>query len=303
MRSDDDALADFGRYLQWERGRSAHTVRAYLGDLQHLRAHLGGDSVDSAVLRATLADLRGWLGGQAAAGRSRATIARRAAAARTFYAWAHRSGEIADDPALRLVSPKRARTLPTVFSRTDMELVLGDAAVAGDGGDAVGLRDRAMLELLYASGIRVGELAGLDVDDVDLDQGVARVLGKGARERTVPFGAPARAALTDWIRRGRPGLANEASGAALFLGARGRRIGQRQARAAVHTALARVPDLPDAGPHAIRHTAATHVLDGGADLRMVQELLGHRSLATTQLYTHVSIDRLKDSYARAHPRA
>ena len=344
MQSDREVIEGFTRYLQWERGRSVHTVRAYRGDLAALAEHLAGPATDPVAdpatdlptepalapaaspvtqpapdpvaspvtqpapepdrLRsATLADLRAWLGAQAAAGQTRATLARRAAAVHTFYAWAERVGVIAQDPALRLISPKRGASLPTVLSRADVGALLDDAAVAADEGAAATVRDWAMLELLYASGIRVGELTGLDVDDVDLSQGLARVLGKGARERTVPFGDPARQALRQWVRQGRPLLASPRSGAALFLGVRGGRIGQRQVRTAVHSALSRHPDLADAGPHALRHTAATHVLDGGADLRLVQELLGHRSLATTQLYTHVSVERLKDSYARAHPRA
>jgi integrase/recombinase XerC len=177
------------------------------------------------------------------------------------------------------------------------------AAVAADDDDPVHLRDRAALELLYASGMRVGELTGLDVDDVDLSGGTARVLGKGDKERIVPFGAPAADALEQWLRTGRPRLATPQSGAALFLGRRGRRVGQRQVREALHQLLAHLPDVADMGPHGLRHSAATHLLEGGADLRAVQEILGHSSLATTQVYTHVSIDRLRAAYQQAHPRA
>ena len=175
--------------------------------------------------------------------------------------------------------------------------------MAADDDDPLHLRDRAALELLYATGIRVGELVGLDVDDVDLDVDVLRVIGKGDKERRVPFGVPARRAVTTWLEEGRPRLATAASGPALLLGRRGRRADQRQIRAVVHELLRHVPDAPDLGPHGLRHSAATHLLEGGADLRMVQELLGHASLATTQIYTHVSVDRLKRSYAQAHPRA
>lgn len=160
-----------------------------------------------------------------------------------------------------------------------------------------------MLELLYATGIRVGELCGLDVDDLDHERRVVRVLGKGRKERTVPYGAPAARALDAWLHRGRAALARSGSGPALFLGARGGRLDQRAVRSLVHARLADVPGAPDLGPHGLRHTAATHLLEGGADLRSVQELLGHASLATTQIYTHVTTDRLRQAFKQAHPRA
>ncbi len=160
-----------------------------------------------------------------------------------------------------------------------------------------------MVELLYATGIRVGELTGLDVDDVDPDRRTLRVLGKGNKERTVPFGVPAAVALDDWLRRGRPALVSSLSGPALFLGQRGKRVDPRQVRSVVGTLLEALGDTAATGPHALRHSAATHLLDGGADLRAVQEILGHSSLATTQIYTHVSVERLRNSYRQAHPRA
>jgi integrase/recombinase XerC len=160
-----------------------------------------------------------------------------------------------------------------------------------------------MVELLYATGVRVGELAGLDVDDLDPDRRTLRVLGKGNKERTVPYGLPAALAVDDWLRRGRGKLAAADSGPALFLGARGRRVDQRQVRSVVKGLFEALGDTSATGPHSLRHTAATHLLDGGADLRAVQEILGHSSLATTQIYTHVSVDRLRKSYQQAHPRA
>ncbi|MGB3769596.1 MAG: tyrosine-type recombinase/integrase, partial [Rhodococcus sp. (in: high G+C Gram-positive bacteria)] len=169
--------------------------------------------------------------------------------------------------------------------------------------DPVAVRDRLIVELLYATGVRVGELCGLDIDDVDRTRLVLRVLGKGDKERVVPFGAPADRALDVWIHSGRPSLATSASGPALLLGRRGARLNQRQARTVVHDVLSAVPGAPDLGPHGLRHSAATHLLEGGADLRVVQELLGHASLATTQIYTHVSVDRLRAVHDRAHPRA
>jgi integrase/recombinase XerC len=298
-----DAVAAFERHLRSERGRSEHTIRAYLGDLRGLVGFLEAECGVTDLGQTTVRDLRDWLGEQARRGAARSTLARRSAAARTFFGWAARTGRIATDPSLRLVAPRRAGHLPHVLRQSDAAALLDVAAIATDDEDPIHLRDRAALELLYASGIRVGELAALDIDDIDLGGRVVRVMGKGAKERTVPFGAPAGDAVADWLARGRPAVATEASGPALFLGRRGRRADQRQIRSALHALLAHVPDAPDLGPHGLRHSAATHLLEGGADLRLVQELLGHASLATTQIYTHVSVDRLKQSYRQAHPRA
>lgn len=293
--------ADFEAHLHREKARSAHTVRAYLADLDHLADFL--DERGCGLLDVGLADLRSWLGAQAAAGVARSTLARRAASVRTFCRWATRSGRMTQDPSLRLAAPKRHGALPDVLAPKDVEALLDIAAIASDDEDPIHIRDRALLELLYATGIRVGELTALDLDDVDDERQVVRVIGKGDKERTVPFGGPAREALEQWRRIGRPRLVKEGSGPALFLGQRGGRVDQRQVRTVVHRLLEHVPDAPDVGPHGLRHTAATHLLEGGADLRVVQELLGHASLATTQIYTHVSIDRLRDSYRQAHPRA
>jgi integrase/recombinase XerC len=250
-----------------------------------------------------LATLRSWLAKQQTLGKSRATLSRRATAVRVFTAWALRAGRAPADPGALLASPRVGRTLPTVL-RVDEARGLLDAVsgAAADGGP-VALRDVAILELLYATGIRVGELCGLDVADVDRARRLVRVFGKGRKERSVPFGRPADRALDDWVSRGRPVLAVSASGPALFLGARGRRIDQRAVRSMVHSRLGAVAGSPDLGPHGLRHSAATHLLEGGADLRSVQELLGHASLATTQLYTHVTSDRLRKAYRQAHPRA
>lgn len=295
-------LADYERHLSAERDLTPHTVRAYVSDIASLLDHaarLGHARVAEVDLRA----LRSWLAKQQTMGRSRTTIARRATAARVFTAWLARTGRAPADVGASLGSPKAHRSLPPVL-RTDEASGLIEAAVAAaDDGSPVGLRDVAMLELLYATGVRVGELVGLDVDDLDRERHVVRVLGKGRKERTVPFGRPAARAVEFWLRRGRPLLATAESGAAMFLGVRGRRIDQRAVRTMVHRRIADVPGAPDIGPHGLRHTAATHLLEGGADLRSVQELLGHASLATTQLYTHVSTDRLRRAYRQAHPRA
>jgi integrase/recombinase XerC len=296
-----ELLHEFSRHLGAERGRSMHTRRAYLGDVRHLLSFASSRGITE-VADLRIGDLRAWLGVQADAGAARATIARRAAAARTFLKWAEHTRKIPADPSIRLVAPKRRAGLPEVLKQAEASDLLDLAAVRADDLDPIHVRDKAVLELLYASGIRVGELSALDVDDVDLRQNVVRVMGKGAKERIVPFGIPAATAITDWLTV-RPRVVNERSGPALFLGRRGRRVDARQVRSAVHELLSHLPDAPDLGPHGLRHSTATHLLEGGADLRMVQEILGHASLATTQIYTHVSVDRLRRSYEQAHPRA
>jgi len=282
---------------------SAEDERAEDGSAEHeaVQGIAGGD-LDAALVAATLVDLRSWLSAQSEEGAARATIARRAAAARTFYRWATRTGRVTADPSLRLVAPRRRGRLPAVLRQGDAAQLLDVAAIAADDEDPIHVRNRAVLELLYASGIRVGELVAIDIDDLDLTTDMVRVTGKGSKERVVPFGIPARRALRAWLAQ-RPRLVTSDSGAALFLGRRGRRVDPRQVREVVHGLVAHVRDAPDVGPHGLRHSAATHLLEGGADLRVVQELLGHASLATTQLYTHVSVDRLRRSYEQAHPRA
>ncbi len=296
------ALAAYERHLASERDLSVHTVRAYVGDVAGLLEHaaaLGHTDLRTLDLRT----LRSWLAKQQTLGRSRSTMARRATAVRVFTAWAVRSGRADGDPGASLGSPKAHKSLPPALSAAEARALLDAAAVRADDGSPTGLRDVAILELLYATGIRVGELCGLDVDDVDRGRRVLRVLGKGRKERTVPYGVPADRAIGQWLESGRPALVVPGAGAAMFLGARGRRIDQRAVRTVVHKRLADVPEAPDMGPHGLRHTAATHLLEGGADLRTVQELLGHASLATTQIYTHVSNERLRQAYRLAHPRA
>jgi integrase/recombinase XerC len=298
-----EALGAFRRHLSAERGRSAHTVRAYGGDVEALLvfvARRGGSRLQDIEL----ATLRAFLAEQTVQGRQRSTIARRAAACRVFTAWLHGTGRTASDAGARLRSPRATRALPAVLRQDQAAGLLATAASGGTGGAGgpLNLRDTAMLELLYATGVRVGELCGADVDDVDLDRRTLRVLGKGTKERVVPFGVPARDAVRAWLSSGRARLATPASGPALLLGVKGRRIGARQVRDVVQAAGLTV-GVSRLAPHAIRHSAATHLLVGGADLRSVQELLGHATLATTQIYTHVSVDRLRASYRQAHPRA
>ncbi|WP_282784266.1 tyrosine recombinase XerC [Nocardia sp. CC201C] len=299
----DALLVEYGRHLRLGRNRSEHTTRAYVGDARSLLEHLVQRSADSGVGEVDVALLRSWLSAQAAKGAARTTMARRASSARTFTAWLTHTGRLVVDPGPRLGSARAHRVLPAVLGREQARSAMDAAESGAAQEDPLALRDRLIVELLYATGIRVGELCGLDVDDVDRERRLVRVLGKGNKERSVPFGGPADTALENWLRRGRPALATADSGRALLLGRRGRRIDQRQARTVVHEVISAIPGAPDMGPHGLRHTAATHLLEGGADLRVVQELLGHASLATTQLYTHVSIDRLKKVHDQAHPRA
>jgi integrase/recombinase XerC len=318
------ALAAFERHLRSERSLSVHTVRAYLGDIRSLLEHATRQGA-GAPQDISLTELRGWLAVQHESGAARTTLARRGDAARAFTAFAHRSGWLAADPGPQLGTLKTRRVLPHVLRQDEMAVVLAgldkathpaaadtaetgiaetgttEAAAATEA--AVILRDAAVLELFYATGIRVSELCELDPGHVDYGRRTVRVRGKGDKERTVPVGAPALRAVTRWLDTGRPVLATAASGPALFLGVRGGRLDPRAARRIVHDRLREAGASRDTGPHGLRHSAATHLLEGGADLRSVQEILGHSSPATTQIYTHVSIERLKSSYRQAHPRA
>jgi len=297
-----EAVQAFDRYLRAERGRSTNTARAYLADvtllLEHAMAH-GADRLDAV----DLVRLRGWLAALAGEGLARSTVARRASSARTFTRWCARTGRMRQDPGTRLLARGAPSRLPVVLRREQAGELMDLAATRADDDEPAHLRDLAALELLYATGIRVGELVGLDLDDVDLDRRVIRVMGKGSKERVVPVGVPAVDAVLSWLQRGRPRLVASTSGPALLLGSRGGRWNQRQARAAVTNLSDQSSITQRVGPHTLRHSSATHLLEGGADLRSVQEMLGHASLATTQIYTHVSVERLRLTYQRAHPRA
>lgn len=332
----DAALDGFARHLRAERGLSAHTVTAYESDLRSLLEFIesttslnepfveepGVEQPGVGIL--TLDLLRDWLWRDAQNGLSNKSLARRTSSVRGFTGWLHRTGAIETDCGLRLKSPKPGSSLPRVLTLTNVSDILTHLESAAADDDPVAIRNLAIVELLYASGIRVSELASLDLPDVNLDDHVVRVTGKGSKERIVPFGIPAATALRRYLAIARPALIAEARddapqhslndapqhsphnaphGSAYFVGARGARINVRTVYQLVASLLAELPGDGPIGPHTLRHTAATHVLDGGADLRIVQELLGHSSLATTQVYTHVSQERLKDSYERAHPRA
>lgn len=294
------AVDDFASHLAAERGFSAHTVRSYSSDLARLTAFASSRGVVDAEA-VDLELLRDWLWEGSQSGLAKSTLARRSATARAFGGWLRRTGVVGTDTAARLKAPKADKHLPRVLSRAEMDGILASVADRAATGDPGALRDLAIVELLYASALRVSEVAGLDLPGLDLGRLTVRVLGKGSKERVVPFGVPAQRALSDYLDRGRPALAIN-SAPAVFLGALGGRIGTRTIYATVSSLLSTLPGGA-AGPHALRHTAATHLLDGGADLRAVQELLGHASLATTQIYTHVSTERLTESYSSAHPRA
>jgi integrase/recombinase XerC len=299
-----ERLAEFERHLAAERGLSPHTVRAYLGDVGALLGEACRDGLDD-LRGLSITVIRAWLAGQHARGMARASLARRAAAARAFTAFGHARGWLVSDPGPLLGTPKPARHLPDVLRQEQMEEVFAAAPEPGDDPLKAALagRDTAIIELLYASGIRVSELCGLDLGDVDDGRRTVRVLGKGGKERVVPVGQPAVLAVQRWRDTGRPVLVSERSGPALYLGARGGRLDPRTARRVVHARIAAAGSVPDTGPHGLRHSAATHLLEGGADLRSVQEILGHATLATTQIYTHVSVERLLSAYRQAHPRA
>jgi len=292
-------VSAFERHVAAERGRTGHTVRAYVTDVVSLLDHAARLG-HADVAEVDLAVLRSWLARLRSGGAARTTLARRAAAARVFCAWAFRTGRAPHDAGSLLATPRSVRSLPPVLRPAQAAALVERAA---EDTSPLGLRDRLVVELLYATGVRVSELCGLDLDDVDRERRVVRVLGKGSKERSVPYGAPAERALADYLARGRPALAVPGSGPALLLGARGRRADPRTVRRVVHERMAAVDGQPDLGPHGLRHSAATHLLEGGADLRSVQEMLGHATLSTTQIYTQVSVERLRAAYRQAHPRS
>ncbi len=292
---------EFADYLQSARGYSVNTVKAYETDVLDLISFLDRQGV-SKTAELALDLIRDWLYEADQRGLTKTTLARKSAAIRSYSAWLKKTQQIENDFAQRLKSPKASRSLPKVVSRETLSEIFDLLSGQASAENPNGLRDLLAIELLYASGCRVSELVGLNLEDVDYSRNILRVMGKGAKQRMVPFGSPAREVLDIWIRTGRPQLESDKSGQALMINSRGQRLGVRQVYALVAGLLEGTP-TGVAGPHALRHSAATHLLDGGADLRAVQELLGHASLGTTQIYTHVSVERLRDGYKKAHPRA
>ena len=294
---------DFAFHVERERNLSPHTVRAYLGDIDSLFSHIDTLGV-SDISELTLAHIRSWLANQQIKGGARSTLSRRSVSIRIFTQWAHKEGYLSRDVGSSLATPKGHHSLPEVLTVADVSLAMDalESRVGTEGGP-LALRDLAILEVLYATGARVSEICGLDFTDVDYSRNTIRVLGKGNKERTIPMGGPAMRALETWIKDARALVATDKSGPAIFLGARGKRIDQRTVRTVVYEALSALEGVERMGPHSLRHSAATHLLEGGADLRTVQEILGHASLATTQIYTHVSTERLQKAFKQAHPRA
>ena len=293
----------YAQHLEKERNLSVHTVRAYLGDLDSFLDHLTMQKIAD-VGAISIAHIRSWLANVQVKGGARTTLSRRATSIRLFTKWATKEGYLAKDIGATLATPKAHRTLPEILTVADATTAMDSLATrVAEDESALSKRDCAILEVLYASGARVSELCGLDISDIDYSRNTIRVLGKGAKERTIPLGLPAVKALEDWLKNGRSELLTDKSAAAVFLGARGKRIDQRTVRTVVYEALSALEGAQRMGPHALRHSAATHLLEGGADLRTVQEILGHASLATTQIYTHVSTERLNKAFKQAHPRA
>jgi len=298
-----EVTAAFERHLRTERNLAVHSIRAYLGDLESLLSHLKLLGVAD-ISHLELSHIRSWLANMQVKGGARTSLSRRAVSIRLFTKWAHRAGLTSNDVGVMLATPKAHRTLPDVLDIPSAKLAMDALALrVGEEETPIALRDCAMVEVLYASGARVAELCGLDTRDIDYERQTIRVLGKGSKERTIPIGNPAMRALKAWLKDGRPAIENSQSENAIFLGARGKRIDQRTVRTVVYNALGALEGVERMGPHALRHSAATHLLEGGADLRTVQEILGHASLATTQIYTHVSTERLQKAFKQAHPRA
>ncbi|NBV11610.1 MAG: tyrosine recombinase XerC [Actinobacteria bacterium] len=300
----DLALAEAYRsHLITERNLSENSIRAYLADLESLLIFVNQLGVTE-FSQLEINHLRSWLANLQIKGAARSSITRRVVSIRAFTYWGSRNGWLPRDIGKDLVAPKPERNLPEILDIESAASALESLLFrANEEGTPQSLRDWAIVETLYGSGIRVSELVGLDVGDVDQNRNTLRVIGKGDKERVVPIGTPALNAINKWLKEGRVALQNENSDNALFIGSRGKRIDQRVVREIVYEAVQSLGNNRKLGPHALRHSAATHLLEGGADLRTVQEILGHSSLATTQIYTHVTQDRIKKAYEQAHPRA
>ena len=297
----ESALERFRTNLEAGRGYSAHTVKGYVTDLIDLVDFLEVQGIPSPS-EIDLEALRAWLYTLSERGMAKSSMARKTASVRSFTAWLFEQGELTQDPGLRLRTSKANKSLPKVATREAMAEIFEVLEAKAGEGEPTAIRDLLVVELLYATGARVSELAGLNLSDIDENRRLIRVVGKGNKQRMIPYGIPAETALKNWLERGRPTLVSPKTSFELLINSQGKRLGTRQIYEVVANALSGTA-IGAAGPHALRHTAATHLLDGGADLRAVQELLGHASLGTTQIYTHVSIERLKEGYTSAHPRA
>jgi integrase/recombinase XerC len=294
-------IAQYEEHLALVRNLSDNSIRGYVGDLESFLAHMEKLNVLE-FKDLTIEHIRSWLANLQTTGVARSTLTRRIVSIRAFTNWAAANGWLTSDLGAKLAIPKAHRTLPEILNVDEAAQVLKALEVkAGEEETAINLRDLAMLEVLYASGIRVSELCGLNLGDIDQSRNTLSVIGKGDRQRVVPLGIPAIKALQNYLSNGRAEFSNNKSADAVFLGTRGKRIDQRTVREVVYEAMKAVGATM--GPHGLRHSAATHLLEGGADLRTVQEILGHASLATTQIYTHVSPERLQSAYKQAHPRA
>ena len=296
-----ELVAKYEEHLALVRNLADNSIRGYVGDLESFISHISKLGItEFSELKIT--HIRSWLANLQSTGISRATLSRRIVSIRAFTYWAASQGWIPSDIGADLSIPKAHKTLPDVLNHSQTQIVLDAITTkAGEDPTPTNIRDLAIIEILYASGIRVSELCGLNIRDIDTDRNTLLVLGKGDKERVVPIGNPAMRALQNWLNNFRKEFVNESSGDAVFLGTRGKRIDQRTVREVVYDAMEAIGS--HMSPHGLRHTAATHLLEGGADLRSVQEILGHSSLATTQIYTHVSPERLKAAYEQAHPRA
>lgn len=299
LRQDVAAYLD---HRQATRALSPATLTAYQADLDAFLDYAEREGIRSAE-HLNREVLRQWVWEQSESGLAPTTLGRRVSSLRGFTSWAHARGLVPTNPGQSLRPPKSPRSLPRVLTAEQAVSALESLRDRASGGDPVALRDWAIVELLYSSGLRVAEVCGVNVPDIDRQNHTVTVIGKGNKQRVVPLGRPALLAIGDYENTGRPALVTEDSGDAVFLGARGRRINPRTIYQSVSALLENFPGSGPRGAHTFRHTAATHLLDGGADLRSVQELLGHSSIATTERYTHVSIERLREAYRLAHPRA
>ncbi len=296
-------LEDFLEYLKIEKNRSENTIRSYQTDLELLLEFVSNKGVSS-VNKISTELIKEWIISLKKNQISNTTISRRISSVKVFFNYLIKNNLIEINPTLKVIAPKLNKVLPNILGQKQAEQLLDQAAIYEIEEESIDIRirDYAILEVLYSTGIRVSELVGLNIHDVNFNNLTLKVLGKGRKERVVPFGIPARDALDKYLNESRNKF-NDKNSSALFLGQRGNRLNVRQVRRILNKAMSQIENGKEISPHDLRHSAATHMLEAGADLRIVQELLGHSSLATTQKYTHVTIERLREVFANAHPRA